>query len=67
MIIWRLSYIRDIIDIDRIYGTKQQGVDGGKIAKMYDIKKMKKMKMKKENEEFKKMDKTIQRLIEDVW
>ena len=51
----RLGWIKDTIDIDRIYGTKQQGIEGDFI------------KITKEKEVKIKIDKTIQRGIEDAW
>ena len=51
----RLGWIKDIIDIDNKYKTKQQGIEGDFI------------KIKKEKEIKVKIDKTIQRGIEDAW
>jgi len=56
----RLGWIKDIIDIDKVYGTKQQGIwnetgQGNMI------------KIKKEKTKIEKLDKTVQRGIEDAW
>jgi len=52
----RLGWIKDTIDIDNKYKTKQQGIDGQSM-----------IKVKKEKEKFEKLDKTIQKGIEDAW
>ncbi len=44
-----------MIDIDNVYGTKQQGIEGNMI------------KIKKEKTKIEKLDKTVQREIENAW
>jgi len=51
----RLGWIKDTIDIDSKYNTKQQGIEGDFI------------KITKEKEIKMKIDKTIQKEIEDAW
>lgn len=51
----RLGWIKDTIDIDRKYNTKQQGIEGDFI------------KITKEKEGKIKLDKTVQKGITDTW